>query len=152
MSLNPLGSAPANRWQVSATHADLVRAPTAPRPVHFPAAPQDLRIDLARTACLVIDMQNDFCTPGGWLHHIGVDVAPARAPIAPLTALLPLLRGAGAPVIWVNWGNRPDRLNLSPSLHHVYDSSGDQVGLGAPVPGTGAKVSKRHDRQAAGSL
>jgi nicotinamidase-related amidase len=140
MSLNPLGSAPANQWKVSAATADLVRKSLAPRPVSLAATPQTLRIDLARTALVIIDMQNDFCTPGGWLHHIGVDITPARAPIGPLLRLTPALRAAGAPVIWVNWGNRPDRLNLSPSLHHVYDPSGDKVGLGAPVPGRGGKV------------
>ncbi len=140
MMLNPLGSAPSNRWQVSAEKADLVRAPQTPRPIGFAAAPQDLRLDLTRTACLVIDMQNDFCTPGGWLDHIGVDVAPARAPVAPLKRLLPELRAASVAVVWVNWGNRPDRLNLSPSLHHVYDPTGDGVGLGAPIPGANNRV------------
>ncbi|MBL8551281.1 MAG: isochorismatase family protein [Hyphomonadaceae bacterium] len=140
MLLNPLGSAPANRWGVSADQADLVRVPLAPRPIVFKAEPQDLRIDLSRTACIVIDMQNDFCAPGGWLAHIGVDIAPARTPIEPLKRVLPALRERGVPIVWVNWGNRADRLNLSPSLHHVYDPSGDGVGLGAPTPATGAKV------------
>ena len=75
-------------------------------------------------------MQNDFCHPEGWLAHIGVDVTPARTPIAPLQRLLPALRGHDVPVIWVNWGNRPDRLNLSPALLHVYKPTGAGVGLG----------------------
>ena len=37
---------------------------------------------------IVVDMQNDFCHRDGWLASIGVDVAPARAPIAPLARLL----------------------------------------------------------------
>jgi nicotinamidase-related amidase len=85
-------------------------------------------------------MQNDFCAPEGWLAHIGVDIAPARRPIAPLAALLPTVRAAGVPVLWVNWGNRPDRLNLSPSLLHVYAPDGAGLGLGGKVPGTGAPV------------
>jgi nicotinamidase-related amidase len=136
----PLGSAPHNRWQVSADAADLVRAPVPPRPLAFAAEPQDATIDLARSAMIVIDMQNDFCHPDGWLAHIGVDVTPARQPIAPLRRLLPALRGAGVPIVWVNWGNRPDRLNLSPSLLHVYKPSGEGVGLGDPLPGSGAPV------------
>ncbi len=140
MSLRPLGSAAANRWGVSETRADLVRASRPAVVVELAAEPQALRIDLARTAIVVIDMQNDFCTPGGWLHHIGVDVSVARRPIEPLRALLPAVRAVGMPVLWVNWGNRPDRLNLSPSLHHVYNPTGNGVGLGDPVPGTGAPV------------
>ncbi len=125
-----LGTAPANRWRVDAAEVDLVRAQPVPRPVRIAATPQNLTLDLARTAILVIDMQNDFCHPDGWLASIGVDVSPLRAPIAPLAGLLPALRQAGVPVVWVNWGNRPDRLNLSPSLLHVYKPTGEGVGLG----------------------
>jgi len=135
-----LGSAPNNRWQVSTDRADLTRAPVQPRPVSIAAEPQHLTFDLARSAMIVIDMQNDFCAKGGWLDHIGVDVTPARAPIAPLNRLLPLLRHRGVPVIWVNWGNRPDRLNLSPSLLHVYKPTGEGIGLGDPLPQSQAPV------------
>ena len=135
-----LGSAPNNRWRVSKDSADLTRAPVAPRPVSIAAQPQNLTFDLARSAMIVIDMQNDFCAKGGWLDHIGVDVTPARAPIAPLNRLLPQLRHRGVPVIWVNWGNRPDKLNLSPSLLHVYKPTGEGVGLGDPLPQSKAPV------------
>jgi nicotinamidase-related amidase len=134
----PLGSSPRNQWQVSATAVDLRRAPREARPLSVAATPQALTLDLAQTAILVIDMQNDFCHPEGWLGHIGVDVTPARTPIPALAALLPALRQQDVPVIWVNWGNRPDRLNLSPSLLHVYQRSG--TGLGDPLPGSGAAV------------
>ncbi len=59
-------------------------------------------VDLAKAAILVIDMQNDFCHPDGWLAHIGVDINPARKPIDPLNQLLPALRAVDVPVIWVN--------------------------------------------------
>ena len=135
-----LGPSSGNSWQVGADAADLTRTPAPPRPVTFAAAPKRVTIDLARTAAIIVDMQNDFCHPDGWLAAIGVDVAPARAPIAPLARLLPALRGAGVPVVWVNWGTRPDRLNLSPALRHVYDPAGSGGGLGDTLPRTGAKV------------
>lgn len=138
--LRTLGTGGRNAWQVDETRADLVRAPRTPRPVSFDAPPKRVTIDLARTGIIVVDMQNDFCHADGWLAHIGVDVTPARAPIAPLAALLPELRAAGVPVIWLNWGNRPDRLNLSPALLHVYNPSGAGVGLGDPLPGNAAPV------------
>jgi len=140
MALRPLGSSPANLWHVSPQQADLVRETRQACIIELDAEPQRLRIDLARTAMLVIDMQNDFCTAGGWLDHIGVDIAPARRPIAPLQKLLPSLRASGVPIIWVNWGNRPDRLNLSPALLHVYKPTGEGVGLGDPLPKSGAPV------------
>ena len=136
----PLGSRPGSQWHVSSTHADLRRDMLPPRTLAVTAQPKNVVLDQHRCALIIVDMQNDFCTAGGWLDHIGVDVTPARAPIAPLQTLLPVLRDAGVPVIWVNWGNRPDRLNISPALLHVYNGTGDGVGLGDPVPGTGAPV------------
>ncbi len=134
-----LGAAKAGAWKVSAAEVDMLR-PHEPRPLRVAAEPKPARIDLARTAMIVIDMQNDFCHPDGWLASIGVDVTPARAPIEPLRKFLPKLRAAGVPVIWVNWGVRPDRFNLSPALLHVYNSSGTGSGLGDALPKTGAKV------------
>jgi nicotinamidase-related amidase len=136
----PLGSSPRNQWRVSATEVDLCRTPQAPRRLTVDATPQRVTLDLARTAIIVIDMQNDFCHPDGWLGHIGVDVTPARKPIPHLAALLPRLRSQDVPVLWVNWGNRPDKLNASPSLLHVYKPSGIGTGIGDPLPGSGAHV------------
>jgi len=44
----------------------------------------------------------------------------SRAHLRRCKRLLPALRSRDVPVIWLNWGNRPDRLNLSPALLHVY--------------------------------
>ncbi len=130
-----LGANSAHGWRVGPDQVDLRRPARPERAVMVAGMPKAVTLDLARTAIVVIDMQNDFCAPEGWLAHIGVDVAPARTPIAPLSALLPVLREAGVPVLWVNWGNRPDRLNLSPALLHVYNPTGVGVGLGDKVPG-----------------
>jgi nicotinamidase-related amidase len=147
--LRPLGSSKRNRWMVSETRADLVRDVAPPRPIVVQAQGKLITFDLARTAIVIVDMQNDFCHPEGWLAHLGADIAPARAPIAPLQRLLPLLRSHEVPVVWVNWGNRPDRLNLSPSLLHVYKPSGTGIGLGDALPGSGAKVLERGSWSAA---
>ena len=63
----------------------------------------------------------------------------ARAPIEPLRRLLPEVRPL-MPIVWLNWGNRPDRLNLSPALHHVYNPTGAATGLGDPLPGSAGRV------------
>ncbi|MBB4370432.1 nicotinamidase-related amidase [Bradyrhizobium sp. cir1] len=147
--LLPLGASRANRWMVAEGRANLVRQPVLPRPATVQAQGKLVTLDLARTALVIVDMQNDFCHPSGWLAHIGVDVAPVRRPIAPLRRLLPLLRSCDVPIIWLNWGNRPDRLNLSPSLLHVYNPSGAGIGLGDALPGSGAKVLERGSWSAA---
>jgi nicotinamidase-related amidase len=131
--LLPLGRSPANQWHVDDSQVDFVRRPPRQRPIDVDAAPQRIRVDLARTALLVIDMQNDFCHPDGWLGSIGVDVSPGRSLIAPLKAMVEGCRASNVPVVWVNWGNRPDLLNLGPSTHHVYNSNGRGTGLGDPL-------------------
>jgi len=119
-----------------------------PRVVSVAALPQPITLDLTRTAVVVIDMQNDFCHPNGWLGSIGVDVAPARAPIPTLVEHLPTLRAAGSSVIWLNWGTRVDRANLPANVIHVYDPEGTGVGIGSTVP-TGHAVLERNSWGAA---
>lgn len=80
LPLRNLGIAP-NAWAVNHTFADITRPPQTPQPVILSTETKTLRLDLAKAAILVIDMQNDFCHPDGWLAHIGVDVTPARKPI-----------------------------------------------------------------------
>ena len=137
--LHTLG-VPPNAWSVDANLADITRPPLPPHPIVLTTETKMLRLDLAKAAIVVVDMQNDFCHPDGWLGHIGVDVTPARSPIAPLQGLLPILRQKQVPVLWLNWGNRPDLLNISAGLRHVYNPTGLDVGLGDPLPANQAPV------------
>jgi nicotinamidase-related amidase len=134
-ALHPMGSAAANRWRVGARTVDLVRAPIPPRPVPLAALPQDLVIDLARSALIVVDMQNDFCSKGGFLDMRGVDYTLDQRPIGPIAALAPALRAVGVPVVWLNWGVRADLLNASPALLHAHAPAGVGPGLGETIPG-----------------
>jgi nicotinamidase-related amidase len=138
MTLRSLGTPP-NAWSVDATTADLTRSPLTSQPIILPTATKKLRLDLSKSALIIVDMQNDFCHPDGWLASIGVDVSPAREPIEPLTHLLPMLRQVQVPIVWVNWGNRPDLLNISAASRHVYNPTGEGVGLGDRLP-NGAPV------------
>ena len=131
---------PPNAWRVNEEMADISRPPLTPQPITLAAETKTIRLDLAKVAMVVIDMQNDFCHPEGWLAYIGVDITPARTPINPLNNLLPKLRAAEVPIIWLNWGNRPDLLNISAATRHVYNPTGDGVGLGDPLPSKGAPV------------
>ncbi len=110
------GPAPHNAWTLDGERVSLVRRPRRPRPLDLPAQPQAVRIDLARSALVIVDMQNDFCHPEGWFGQKGIGVRPMRRPIPVIAALLPAWRAAGGAVVWLNWGVRPDRLNLSPTI------------------------------------
>jgi len=119
-----------NSWKLRPGNADLRRKTPTPHPVSLACADCEVTIDLTRTAIIVVDMQNDFLTEGGWLHSIGVDVSGAAGAITTLDAGLPALRAAGVPVIWLNWGNRTDRANLPPGVLYVYDADGSGGGIG----------------------
>jgi ureidoacrylate peracid hydrolase len=58
------------------------------------------RLDPARTALIVIDMQNTFCAPGG-----PAEVPQSRGIVDPINALTAELRNLGVPVIWVLHAN-----------------------------------------------
>lgn len=135
-----LGVSPNTHWLATPEVVDFAPPVPPARRVRLAAEPQHVVLDLQRTAMVVIDMQNDFCTRGGWVDHIGGDPTPDRAPIGPLRALLPKLREARVPVVWVNWGNRPDLANMPPNQIHLYKPKGHGVGLGDPLPGSGARV------------
>jgi len=138
--LHPLGTSPQTRWHANTAHVDMARAAPGPRPLTLASTPQQLTVDLNRSVLMIIDMQNDFCTQGGWVDHLGADFRPDRAPIAPLQRLLPAWRAAGGSVVWVNWGNRADLANMPPNQHHLYKPHGQGIGLGEPLPGHGARV------------
>jgi nicotinamidase-related amidase len=130
-----MGSARANQWRVGPKTVDLVRPPREPQPLELAAEPQSLIIDLTRSAFVIVDMQNDFCEKGGYLDYRGVDYTLDRKPIEPIARTAPLLRDAGVPIVWLNWGVRPDLLNVSPSLLHAHTQDGEGAGLGETIPG-----------------
>lgn len=63
--------------------------------------PEDIEIELARSACIVVDMQNAFAKSGGMLDLMGVDISGAGAVIEKQQALLSAARTAGVPVIYL---------------------------------------------------
>lgn len=125
-----LGTAGRNSYRVSETVVDMRRPQSESRPIELAALPQDLVIDLSHTALIIVDMQNDFCGDGGWISSMGIDFAAARDLVTPINAVADALRSKDVPVLWVNWGVRPDRANLSPGTQHPFNPRGSGPGLG----------------------
>jgi isochorismate hydrolase len=135
--------------KVSPTHVDLSMPPATPLLATIAAEPQNITIDLKRSAMIVVDMQNDFCAPGGWVDWLGADLTPERTPIPHLQRLLPALRATGVPIIWLNWGNRADRKNLPPTTLYVFNRDGNGIGIGGELPGNGAHLLEKDSWSAA---
>ncbi len=65
------------------------------------------RIDPARAAVLVIDVQNDFCHPEGLHGAAGKDLSGIESAAQRLERFLQAARSAGVPVVFVRNGHSP---------------------------------------------
>lgn len=124
-------------YVVTDDRVDMTRPAGTARTASFPAQPQTIAIDLDRTAVVIVDMQNDFCSHGGWFHTLGVDVAPIHAIYPNIRRVTDSARAKGLPIIWVGFGTRPDRANLHPIVRYPFARVGGGMGLGDPITGTG---------------
>ena len=95
--------------------------------------PLDGSLSPATTALVVIDMQVDFCGPGGWLDCIGHDLSDLRRPIAPLQRLLAALRAHGFPIYHTREGHRPDLADLHPNKRWRTGHDGAAIGDSGPL-------------------
>ncbi|MBN9022952.1 MAG: isochorismatase family protein [Rhizobiales bacterium] len=138
--MKEMGARPSESWQVGADGVDMTRPAPPVRPVRLAAEPAPVTVDANKAALLVVDMQNDFCTRGGYMDSRGIDVTPNRAPIAPLRKMVARFRQESMPVIWVNWGVRKDLLNIAPSVRRAHNPTGTETDIGAPIPGTRSEI------------
>lgn len=74
--------------------------------------PFDGQLTPANTALIVIDMQIDFCAPGGYVDSMGYDVSLTRRPIEPIQRVLTKMRELGFTIIHTREGHRPDLSDL----------------------------------------
>ena len=71
------------------------------------------RVDPRHTALLVVDMQNDYCSPGGAGERNGRDVSSAQAIIPPLARLIDAGRVAGVRMVFLKYTVGPGEAGLS---------------------------------------
>ena len=79
--------------------------------LRLPTRPEPLDIDPARTAVVVVDMQNAFASPGGLLDLAGVDIAGAAAVVRTSGGILAAARSSAVPVVYLQTGYKPDLSN-----------------------------------------
>ncbi|MEM9483350.1 MAG: cysteine hydrolase [Cyanobacteria bacterium P01_F01_bin.116] len=114
-------------------------------PLTIPAQPYPLMLDLTHTALLVIDMQNDFCTPGGWADCKGFDVTQTQKPIQPLKQLLAALRETPVTIIHTREGHRPDLSDCPPHKLARSKKQNAEIGSEGIMGRLLTRGSKSHD-------
>jgi biuret amidohydrolase len=83
--------------------------------VSVPAAPFNFTFDPAHAALVVIDMQRDFLEPGGFGESLGNDLAPVRAIVPTVAALIALFRAHGWPILHTREAHLPDLSDCPPA-------------------------------------
>lgn len=89
--------------------------------IMLPARPEPLAVSVSETAVIVIDMQNAYASPGGYLDLAGFDISGASAVIQRSKAVLDVARAAGLQVIYFQNGWDADYVEAggpgSPNFH-----------------------------------
>ena len=91
------------------------------RVVTLPARPEPIRVSADETAVIVIDMQNAYASPGGYLDLAGFDIGGAGAVIEQSAKVLETARAAGMTVVYFQNGWDKDYVEAggpgSPNWH-----------------------------------
>jgi ureidoacrylate peracid hydrolase len=127
-----LGLAAAAPSRIAGRAASPMSATGARRTVTVDAGPAPIIIDLAKTAVIVVDMQNDFGAKGGMLDRAGIDVSQIQAAVGPTARVIASARRNGVAIIYLKMAFRPDLSDLGPAdsknrLDHVQMNVGTVV-------------------------
>jgi ureidoacrylate peracid hydrolase len=98
-------------------------------------------LEPARTAVIVVDMQNDFASDQGAFARAGLDVAPIRRAVAPTARVLAAARQARIQVIYLKMEFRPDLSDLGAPESKNW-SAHRLVGIGEPVESPDGQLSR----------
>src|SRR4029077_20222759 len=83
--------------------------------------PEPIEIDAAKSAVVVVDMQNAFASKGGMLDIAGIDISGAQQVAQNIAAVLKHARANSIPVVHLQMGYKPDQSNSggpnSPNFH-----------------------------------
>lgn len=76
----------------------------------IPVAARDgvVHLDVARTAVVVVDMQNDFGARMGMFDRAGIDISGIQAAVAPTRRVLDAARAAGFPIVYLKMAFKDD--------------------------------------------
>jgi len=73
--------------------------------------PSTLEVDLARSALVVVDMQNAFASKGGMLDIAGMDISGAARVVRVIVDVVAAARAVTLPVVYLQMAYKPDLSN-----------------------------------------
>ncbi len=79
------------------------------------AEPYAFEFPLETTALILIDMQRDFCAPGGFGEKLGNDITPTASIIPVVQKMLHFAREKGMFILHTREGHRPDLSDCPPN-------------------------------------
>ncbi len=85
---------------------------TNSRSARIDAKPETTSIDIAKSAVIVVDMQNDFGAKGGMFDLAGIAISGIRKAIGPTARVLETARDAGIKIVYLKMAFRPDLSDL----------------------------------------
>lgn len=122
-------AASSDRWHLYPDYVHL--DPAHPHEdVRWEAEQKDVVDSPDRAALAVIDMQNDFCSEGGWTDSMGMDPLDCREAIPGIHDAIETARELGMWVIWIYWHNRRDLRNLGAPTLYSFKKEPDGAGIG----------------------
>jgi ureidoacrylate peracid hydrolase len=68
------------------------------------ARPEPVAFNPKQSAVIVVDMQNGYCSPGGYFSHLGVDLSPFDRVVTAISKMVSISRDAGIQVVWLQNG------------------------------------------------
>jgi ureidoacrylate peracid hydrolase len=86
-----------------------------PRTTQLAARPEPISVMPEETALIVVDMQNAYCSKGGYIDLVGFDVSSAPPVIEECARVIAACRAAGIPVIYLQNGFSPDQREAPPT-------------------------------------
>jgi ureidoacrylate peracid hydrolase len=89
-----------------------------PNEITLVARPCAITFDVASTAVIVVDMQNDFGSKDGMFDRAGINISEIQKTIEPIGNVISAARKSGIKIIYLKMGFKPDLSDVGREEYH----------------------------------